>query len=161
MADFNLRHAIRDVLNDSAEADPGVIAELVFAQIGPRDRAEALRQSLRIMVRQVVSESRISLRDTVSRPPMVASSSKVAGIRSWHRQLQSRVHVGGTEWKLLGDCGYADLMACAAERIELADRNRAWAERYAGWAELVQTHGVARLRDVPESVLAVVLGDAA
>jgi len=93
-----------------------------------------------------------------------ARSAKVAAIRAAApKWLEDRYCVGSgdDDWKFLGDCGFADLMFAATQRREQAARTSAAAERLEGLAELVRSHGVDRVRDLPEAVLASVGGAAA
>lgn len=160
MSAFVLRQLVRDVLAENESADPGEVAEAVMGRI-PRGMVRvALAQSLRLYVRQVISETR------TARPPAptpaTGKSLKVAAIRDgWQRRLQDRVHVGSSEWKFLADCTYDDLLAAAAERRELADRNNAWARQYAEWARLLTEHDVATFGDLPAEEQMHALGRAA
>lgn len=165
MSDFNLRAVVRDALTGTNEPDPGVIAAQVLSRIDPGDRDAALSQAMRLFVRQVISETRVG-----HRPANVASlnarrsghSAKVAAIREgWQRRLRDRVHTGDSEWKLLGDCNYDDLMAAAGERQQLADRNSAWAREYRAMAHEVKVAEVARFADLPVETQARMLGGAA
>lgn len=57
-ADFNLRAIIREVVDSSPYANPGQIAATVAERIPKNKAREALDQSLRFFVRQVMSEER-------------------------------------------------------------------------------------------------------
>lgn len=165
MTEFNLRQVVRDVLRESDEADPGVIAGQVIARIPKSAYGAALSQAMRLFVRQVVSETRTSNAPPSNvRPirPTPSKSWKGQGIRdNWQRRLKDRVHVGRSEWKLLGQCTYADLMAAASERQELADRNRAWARQYRAYASAVEEAEVETFADLPAEVQMHLLGGAA
>jgi hypothetical protein len=103
-------------------------------------------------------------RPMVKPTPRPARSAKVAAIRAAApKWLEDRYCVGGgdDDWKFLGDCGFTDLMFAAGQRREQAARTSAVAERLEGLAELVRTHGVERVRDLPASVLDSVGGAAA
>lgn len=160
MSDFVLRHIVRDVLRNSTLADPGDIAAEVLRRIPARSTRDALEQTLRLYVRQVISEVRISSRPA---PATAANGSwKVAAIRDgWQRRLRDPVHVGAQEWKLLADCSYEDLLAAAAERRQLAERNQAWARTYDAWAGLLVEHDVKRFGDLPADAQMQALGRAA
>ena len=160
MSDFILRHLVREVLADTDAADPGEIAGQVMARIPPRMIRVALSQALRLYVRQVISETR-----TGNNPPSaspIQPSLKVAAIRDgWQRRLRDRVHVGDSAWKMLADCTYDDLLAAAAERRQLADRNNAWARTYDAWARLMTEAGVTTFGELPAEILMQTLGRAA
>lgn len=161
MTDLNLRATVRAVLAGTDEPDPGVIAELVMAQIPAKQRAAALDQALRLFVRQVISETRVSRVGKVT--PIVSPRSwKGQGIRDgWQRRLRDRVHVGDSAWKLLADCTYDDLMRAATERQNLADRNAAWARTYKEFALAVSEAGVDTFGDLAAERQMHLLGGAA
>lgn len=155
---FVLRHLVRDVLDSTSEADPGVLAGLVLATIPRGKTREALAQTLRIYVRQVITESR-SVNATVT---PISPSVKVAAIRDgWQQRLGDRVHVGESHWKLLRDCTYEDLLSAAEERRQLADQNQARARMFDAWARLLTDHNVKTFGDLPTDVQAHAVGRAA
>lgn len=163
MTDFKLRHLVRDVLRTSTLADPGDIAEEVLRRIPTRQVRVALAQALRLYVRQVNSEERISHRGEPATEAQAPNrSAKVSGIRDgWQKRLRDRVHVGKGEWKFLAACTYDDLLAAAAERRELAERNQAWARQYDTWARLLTEHDVKTFGDLPTEAQMSALGRAA
>lgn len=168
MPDFNLRATVRDVLANTDEADPGVIARMVAARIAPEDRDAALSQAMRLFVRQVIGEARAAHRPTSSTPhaPVAAvrpsGSRKVAAIRDgWQRRLADRIHIGDSRWKLLRDCDFADLMAAADERQRLSDKNRAMAHEYRSMAHAVREAEVEKFGDLPAQEQMQILGGVA
>ena len=163
MPDFNLRQTVRDTLDATTEADPGIIAGLVVAKISKADRDAALSQAMRLFVRQVITEERNNHRPNSSVvTPIRHRSSKVAAIRdSWARRLNDRVHVGGSEWKQLRACSYDDLTAAASERQQMADRNAATAREYRAMASAVLDADVDTFGDLPVETQARILGGAA
>lgn len=91
-------------------------------------------------------------------------SAKVAAIRAaGPKWLTDRINTAADprEWKRVGDCSFTDLMFAAGQRRDQAARTSSAAERLESLAELVRTHGVSRVRDLPASVLAEVGGAAA
>lgn len=178
--DFNLRHLVREVLDSSAVNDPHLIAPDVLDRIDDTDLRAALGECLPSFVREMIRSSRTFLTlhsqpdvmtespGGVPRPVMKAEpvrrsglSSKVAAIReSGPKWLSERLNTGASprEWKRVGDCGFSDLMFAAGQRREQAARTSAVADRLEALAELVQSHGVSRVRDLPASVLAEVGG---
>jgi hypothetical protein len=115
---------------------------------------------------EVMTESPGPVPRPMAKPaaPRPARSAKVAAIRAAApKWLEDRYCVGDgdDDWKFLGDCGFSDLMFAAGQRREQAARTSAVAERLEGLAELVRTHGVKRVRDLPASVLDSVGGAAA
>lgn len=158
---FILRHVVRDVLTDTDLADPGDLADVVLERIPSEHVHDALSQTLRIYVRQVISEVRNSGPAVNVAPIRPNLSWKVAGIRDgWQRQLDNRVHIGDG-WKLLRNCSYDDLLAAAAERRDLADRNMARARQYDAWACLLSDNGAETFGDLPAEVQMQALGSAA
>lgn len=165
MTDFNLRQVARDVLTSSTMADPRDLAAEVFRRIAAEDYAAALNECLPDFVREEIRHSR----NLTAPAGLMAErtgggggtrpaprSSKVAGIRSyWQSRLRERLHVGPapSDWLLLGDCSFDDLMFAATARREIAARNAAKAEEYAELAEALRTAGVARVRDLPAKTL--------
>jgi hypothetical protein len=147
------------VLNSSTIADPGVIADEVLRRVPSRMVKQALQQALRLYVRQVISEVRITRPPAPSSP---ARSAKVSAIRDgWQRRLRDRIHCGNGNWKFLAECTYEDLLAAAGERRELAERNMAWARQYDEWARLLTEHDVATFGDLPAEAQMSALGRAA
>lgn len=91
-------------------------------------------------------------------------SAKVAAIRAaGPKWLNDRLNTGAEpgDYKRIGDCTFMDLMFAVGQRREQVARTSAAADRYERLAELVRTHGVDRVRDLPASVLAEVGGAAA
>lgn len=156
----DLRSLVAQTLEQTDVADPGAVARLVLDRMSDVERAEALEVTLRGFVRQLMSEQR---RTPPAAPPAsMPRSWKVQAVRDgWQQRLRDRVHVGDSQWKLLADCGYADLMAAADERAAIADRNAAWARTYREWARLLDEQGAATFADLPAVVQANALGAAA
>lgn len=165
MSDFNLRQLVREVLRTSVLADPTDVAVEVMRRIPKNMIRVALEQVLREVVRNVMAEERAASRVNTSVPQSPAHSgrsSKVAGIRDgWQRRLRDRVHVGASEWKLLGSCTYEDLLFAASERRELAEQNAAVARQYDAWARLINEHGVGTFGELPAETQMQALGVAA
>lgn len=157
---YDLRAEIRNVLDGTGLTDPRDIATKVAENIPAKFRLAALRVALVPLVEQVNQQRRMSSAITgtgagTDRP--ASRSAKVSAIRdAWQVALRDRIHVGQgpAAWKLLGDCGYDDLMFAASERREHARRNAAKARRYAALAELLHTHGVATVGELPTDALA-------
>lgn len=161
MTAFNLRSIVRETLADTSDADPGVVAEQVLAAIPKARTRDALEQTLRLFVRQIISEQRVSSPPSNVRT-IPTTSAKVAAVRDgWQKRLRDRVHVGDGAWKFLGECTYDDLLSAAAERRDLAERNAAWARQFDSWARLLTEHDVETFAELPLTVQADVLGRAA
>lgn len=184
MADFDIRHLIREVLRSSTMADPGDVADEVMRRIPKSMIRTALVQVLRDAVRNVMGaernkssgpahapETQPALRmadpgaePEVYVPPKPNRSFKVSAIRDgWQKRLTDRIHVGESarDWKLLKFCTYEDLLFAANERRGIADSNAAVARQYDGWARLMNEHEVATFGDLPAEALISALGRAA
>lgn len=157
---FNLRALVREVCDESHQADPAMLAKEVDRRIRKADRDAALEQALAAFMWQFVSRDRSSV--ATSRPGAVSGrSSKVAGIRGLARAQRDRVSVGPdpSDWKFLADCTADDLDYAAALREEYAQRVMARADQYRRLAELLAEHGVATVGELPQPVLGDELGD--
>lgn len=199
MTDFNLRHLVREVLDNSTLNDPHAVAAEVARRIEDGDLRAALKQCLAHLVREEIRSSRngglpaLATPDVRQAPPRLTlhrqpeatteqvgssprptvkaapakppvRSAKVAAIReAGPKWLRDRLNTGADprEWKRIGDCTFTDLMFAVAQRREQAARTSAAAERLEALAELVRAHGVERVRDLPEPVLAQAGGAAA
>lgn len=160
---YDLRADIRRVLDATSLVDPGEVADKVAESIPAKALRAALRVTLRSYVRVVMNEQRHSSDSAGGHTGSVAGrSTKVRAIRDgWQRQLDSRVHVGESKWKFLGDCTYENLQTIAAERDWHVTRNQAWARYYRDLASLLTEHDVATVRDLPAQVLMPALGGVA
>lgn len=153
MTDFDIRKAIRSVIDDTDLASPDDIAAKVVGDIP----AKALRDVAQVLLREYVRIELTRERMHESPRPMSSRSSKVSAIRTaaseWARRLRERVYVGDAEWKLLGECTYENLQYLAADRHEHAARNLAAAIRFEVLADALQKHGVEHVADLPSPVL--------
>lgn len=166
---MDLHRLVRQIGRDFPEiADPGVIAEKVFAAMDPRDYPDAVRTMLRSYVRVVLKEGRSvqvpavpadleppELEDGARLPSQAPRPSrKVAAIReTWRAHLADRIHTGGGAWKLLRDCSAVDLKTAAEERRRLAAENTASAQRYGELATALEESGAATVADLADAVL--------
>lgn len=153
--EFNLRTLVREVLDGSALADPGGIADEVYRRTAAKDRAAAYRQALRQFVRLQANEQRMTAAQPSSSSEGAldsGQSAKVAGIRTWWRSsLRERIHVDGEAgWKMLADCTRDDLMYAAKERWEAADRTKAVGDKFSRLAELLDRFDAATVGDLPD-----------
>lgn len=163
MTDIDLNQLVRDVVASSTLADPREVSAEVFRRIPSEDYGRLLLKLLPDLVRETYRTTRNhpvqvpfpSPGAKVPQPPN--RSHRVDGIRNTlgSGRLLDRVHSGpGTsDWKLLGDCTFEDLMYAARERQAQAARTQAKAAEYAALAELLRASGVDRVRDLPATVL--------
>jgi len=165
MSDFNLRAAVREVIDSTDLADPRDVAAKVAESIAGRDLRRALTEALATFVRVEFGRGRMtSGRPSLDRPENgSARSAKVSAFRAhaeqWRKKLRDRVHVGASHWLLLADCSFENLTTAAEERRQLAVANGVAAERYERYAKAVEAAGVERFGDLPESTLRDLLAD--
>jgi len=156
MTDFDLRRSIRAIVEETDLASPEEITEKLAGQIPARDLRAVVTVLLRDYVR--VELSRLRMRTGSDSPDATTNrSAKVAAIRAAApRWLRDRVFVGGSEWKLLGDCTADNLAYLQQERRDNAARSLAAAEFFASLEKLVRRHKVARVSDLPPRTLGTV-----
>lgn len=168
---YSLPGAVRAILTDTDLTDPGDVADQVAADIPDAELRFCLRLALRDYVRRVMSADRTHQASTTGNQAADDSQfSFVAGggdptrnvraIReAWRTHLRTRYHIAG-EWKMLATLTADDLNVAAQERAAAAAATQAWADRLIDWADLVQEHDVNCFGDLPDVVLADVLGGA-
>src|SRR5215212_5571557 len=152
MNNRDLNALIRDELDNSAEDDPGAIADAVAKRIRPRDLREAVRLLLRSAVRDQIRATRHL---DIPRPvtPTANPSRKIAvGRNAWARFLRQRLEVPGSGWKSLGEFTYEDLMAAADERRRMAAADLAQAGLLEKLAAALAEYGVSTVSDLPAKV---------
>jgi len=171
VTDFHLPEYVREVIDGTDLASPAEIAEHIVNTLDPHQLRAALRQALPTYVRAVVAHERTKTRLGGMLPPVTGSgptgppntSAKVRAIRNaapgWKQALHDRIHVGGGNWKLLGDCTYDDLLFAANERRAYAKRNSEAADRFDRLAALLHRVGARSVAALPEDELAAELGD--
>jgi len=155
MSEFDVRKAIRAVMDETDLTAPEDVAAKVAESVPAKHLRSALEVALRDYVR--ISFHRASTRWTRSTPaPAANQSAKVTAIREVEapRWLRERVYAGPAGWLFLGDCTEANLRYMEAERVENARRSEAAAEWFAGLAALVAQHKVGRVAELPVQVLA-------
>lgn len=153
-----LANVVREEIRSARNGGLPVLPSPVRSD-GPR---LTLHTQPQVMTEQPGGVPRPVVKATPVRRP--GRSAKVAAIReSGPKWLRDRLNTGSDprEWKRVGDCTFSDLMFAVGQRREQAARTSAAAERLEALAELVRVHGVERVRDLPESVLASVGGAAA
>jgi hypothetical protein len=152
MTDYDLRASIRVVMDETDLASPDEIATKVAAGI-PRDQLRAvLVLTLKAFVHAEMTRIRPRLRGAGLDSP-AADSAKVRAIReAAPRWMRERVFVG-TDWRLLSDCTYENLLFLVQDRMTHAAQNQAAADRYQRIADAVKRHKVSRVADLPKTAL--------
>jgi hypothetical protein len=157
MTDFDLRRSIRAIVEETDLASPEEITEKLAGQIPARDLRAVVTVLLRDYVRVELSRLRMGAHGGDNPDATTNRSAKVAAIRAAApRWLRDRVFVGGSEWKLLGDCTADNLSYLQQERRDNAARSLAAAEFFASLEKLVRRHKVARVSDLPPRALGTV-----
>lgn len=167
--EFNLRALVRDVCDEqSGELSNDKIAHEVLDRISPDDYVDALRQSLRFAVMEITHGWRLrtTIRATDADESTVVPigprpSRKVQAIRAagdvWRKSLEERYAIGNGVTAPLGDLTRDQLLLNIKVREEQARSSAAKALQLRGLHDLCERHDVARVRDLPEQVLASIL----
>lgn len=150
MTEFDIREAVRSVIDETDLTAPEDIAAKVAESVPARQLRPVLADVLRDYVRLELGRERRH-----NELPLPGRSAKRAAIAEYgQRWLRDRVSVAN-EWKMVGDCTQDDCLAVAAERRENARRNEAMAELWEARAALLKRHRVRRLADLPADALVV------
>jgi len=160
--DYDVRAAIRSVINETDLASPDDISDKVATNVPERQLRAVLADVLREFVRVELTRHRSGIASPVasqSESPVAAAavSAKRAAIVDYAaRWLRERVAVAENEWKLLGDCHRGDLLYLAEARRRNAERSLSAAGRYDRYAVALAEHGAARVADLPHAVIAAI-----
>jgi hypothetical protein len=156
----NLRDLAREVIDQSSSDDLAVMVAALLARIEDVDLRDALQQTLRSFIREVIRQHRTAQPGAVDQPEASEQNESwwVKGMREAHQhRLHDRFHVGETHWKTLALMTYDDLVFAAEERRQIAKRNLGQADLIDAWAALVSRHQVACFGDLPPEVIAAAL----
>lgn len=149
MSDFDIREAVRAVIEETDLTAPEEIAAKVAEGVPARQLRPVLSWVLRDYVRVELGRDRRHHHDV----PLFARSAKREAIVEYaQRWLRDRVSVAN-EWKMVGDCTAEDCLTVAAERRENARRNVLAAELWEARADLLKQHRSRRLADLPPDAL--------
>jgi len=144
----DLHDLIRDTAESYPKADPREIARHVAKLTDERQVYRFLEESLVPVVRSVLISQRTSVMGKALQP---GSNFKLEQRRSWWRQmLASRVHVGSSVWKTLGECSAEDLRFCIAERREDVARIEAQVGLFEQLIARMAEFGVGVVAELPE-----------
>lgn len=155
MTVYDVREAIRAVVEDSDLTDPGDIAAKVVEQIPSRDLRPVLALVLREYVRtQLHSFERWRTRLEGEESQRPNRSAKREAIRAWARVLRKPVAVEDNVWKQFGECTVEDLRFLAVDRRQNAAESIAAAERFEKYTAAVDECGVEVVADLPDDVIA-------
>lgn len=155
--DYDIHQTIRSTIAGSSLRGPREIAGKVAENVPQKHLRSVLAATLQEFVRQELQKARRPL-SPVASAPRSGRSAKVSAIRDgWRKTLAGQFHVGNSEWQVLADCSYENVQFLAAERHEHARRTAAAGAMFDALAEAMKAHGVDRVGDLPESVLASIL----
>lgn len=148
----SLHSLIARVLAETDLADPREVAAKVAGMIAPDQREHILINAIADSVRSVMGERR-NVAMTNALAPRPNRSAKVAGIRDWWAEMcAARVHVGGSQWIALGDCGEPELAFAEQERRADAEREIGRADMYGQLRKLLRKHKAHTVAQLPRDV---------
>lgn len=144
----DLYQLIRDVSGTLPDAaTPADIAQAVIDKAGDDLAKQFLLELITAMVGDVL---RLDRRAGLN-AGRHSGSKKVARRRDWWaRTLQTRVAVGGGQWKRLGECTVDDLRHCILERQLLITQIEGQISNYGGLIASMEKHGVAVVGELTE-----------
>lgn len=155
MSDYDIRAAVREVIEETDLTSPEEIAGKVAESVPARQLRPVLADVLRDFVRLELGRER---RHNVTVP--ARSAKRDAIVEYGQRWLRDRVSVAG-EWQMVGDCTRDDCLTIAAERRENARRNESAAQVWEARAALLTKHRARRLADLPATALGEAEGQVA
>lgn len=161
MSTFDIRAAVREVIDTTDLTDPGDIALKVAENVPSKHLREVLAAVLRDFVRiefHAYDRRRPSAEPTTERHPRGPRSAKVGAIRAWARLLRKPVAVEANVWKQFGECTLDDLGFLAEDRRRNAAESVAAAERFDKYSAAMAEYGVATVADLPDDVIASIEG---
>jgi hypothetical protein len=172
-SEFNLQALTWELLREPGEVERSKIVAELLNRIKPADRDEALAQALPAFVS--LQETKFRRRTSIE-PDNVQTAERVGDVRrlpvrsakreriaEWWRHALEEKYATATPGvlKSFGDMDRDDLIFAIRSREETARRTAAKATALRGVLDLLERHEVARVRDLPEAVLAAVLVKAA
>ena len=165
MSAYDIRAAVRAVIDETDLTDPGDIADKVAEQIPAKALRVVVTALLRDYVR-VTFHSYPPLRQAAVLPGTKAKgapakvSAKVSAIRQaapgW---LLRRVYVGDSAYLMLAECGYDQLLYLATSRRAKAAQTAAAADWYERAADAVKRANVSTLGQLPTAALDALGGE--
>lgn len=136
---------VREVAADHPDSNPRELAGFVAKLTPQEDLIAFYADALVDRVRHILGdERRGSMVEGSNRSP------KLEQRRDWWREmLVSRVHVGGGNWKQIGECTIDDLTACITERQQNVERLGVQIENFKRLAKLMASKGARIVSDLP------------
>lgn len=156
---FSINTLIREVRAEQPTFGVDAITDLVLPRIPPEAVMVALRQCLRNTVSGIFTSSTDERAPIMSPVPVDTApvpdstrSRKTRLKRAWAASLEVQIR-GAQENKPFGDFTLDDCRYAVKTREQRAAVELEHARSFEQWADLLLTHQVARVRDLPESVL--------
>jgi hypothetical protein len=160
-----LRDLIRQVIADHPTDQIPELAQHVVTLTPAEDLFRFYEYTLRTKIVEVLSNDRNTAMAHVFGDAPVSNeesddedeseapqeSWKVKSVRNWwSRMLEASVYVTDKHKKLLGDCTAEECRFIATDRRAMADDLLNKADEFEKLAALIEEHGVATVRDLPE-----------
>ena len=140
---------IRSVADENPDAHPHKIARLVAERTDP----EELHGFYVVALDGLVAD-RIRCDRNATLNSRDCRSPKVERRRNWWaRTLRERVHVGGSQWKPLGDCTVDDLDFCIDERRQQIGALMGQIAKYETIRDALLAHGADVVAALPEGAV--------
>lgn len=151
MSTFDLNALIRQELDESAVADPYIVARHVRKRIAPEDEGAALDACLPAVVTDIAR-----LHRSPTTPPP-GKNRKAAAVEWYQRILRQRIQVDhdGRAWKFLGDVTRDELLVAASVRREIAAATLARAHQLEQLAAAMDECAAETVSDLPPDALEV------
>lgn len=165
---MNTTELIRTTIQETNLTDPREIATAVAertpVELVPDLYAKLLVQEVRMFLsterRQVFSQARQLHEHAGSgKKPLGKARTRATLVRDWWSEFKAtRVHVGDSVWKTLGDCTFEDLRVLHDERASHAESVLQEAQRFDALSKLVEDAGVSTVGELDEVLVRGVFG---
>lgn len=159
MSAFDLRAAIRHVLDSTDLSDPTEVARQLLAGMDVPTRALAFEEVAETVVSVFMTRDRNSggcdgsPSGSQSGNGSRSTKSRADRIRQWWRAELRKRYRGADEWLMLGQFSSADHEYAAQERRDRAAAITSRAEWHEMCAKAMSDHGADEFGDLPDAVL--------
>ena len=143
-----LNALIRSIVAEHPEVHAHKIAGMV-AEVTP---AEKVHEFYSAALEPLVSDLIRSARNTTMNSPKGHSPKREERRTWWAQVLAERVHVGGSKYLTIGECGLAELEYCISERNEKIGALLGQIEKFRKIRDAVVAQGVSTVAELPEPV---------
>lgn len=165
MTTFDLRAAIRHLLDTTNLSDPREVAQKLLADMDTATRALAFEQVAETVVSVFITRDRNrsasaedgaaddSLTDSPQGQGSRSAKTRADRIRQWWRAELRKRYRGAEEWLMLGEFSPVDHEYAAQERRDRAAAITARADWHESCAKAMRDHDADRFDDLPDAVL--------